>query len=123
MNPPWAKSSKYEPWHWEYKLLTGKYYDDTWTGGNFSDGASSGEASSSTHQDDHQDDDEDADQGHHQGHDHGDPNARTVDAPERPHARSFAHSWLLTLSSSAHRLSADQHHLLWHEPRRLHAVN
>lgn len=38
-NPSWAKSSKYEPWHWEYAPLTGKYYDATW-GGGYSDGAS-----------------------------------------------------------------------------------
>lgn len=29
-NPTWAKTSKYEPWHWEYKAGAGKYYNDTW---------------------------------------------------------------------------------------------
>lgn len=38
-NPSWATSSKYEPWHWEYYPLTGKYYDSTW-GGGYSDGSS-----------------------------------------------------------------------------------
>jgi hypothetical protein len=46
-NPAWAKTSKYEPWHWEYVSLTSKYYDSTWTG-NYSDGGSSGSSSSSS---------------------------------------------------------------------------
>ena len=47
VNPSWAKSSKFEPWHWEFASLTAKYYDDTW-GGGYSDGGSSGSDSSST---------------------------------------------------------------------------
>ena len=47
VNPPWAKSSKYEPWHWEYGTLTAKYYDSSW-GGNYSDGGSSSKSSSSS---------------------------------------------------------------------------
>ncbi len=46
-NPAWAKTSKYEPWHWEYVSLTSKYYDSTWSG-NYSDGGSSGSSSSSS---------------------------------------------------------------------------
>ena len=30
INPPWAKSVKYEPWHWEYERGVRKYYDITW---------------------------------------------------------------------------------------------
>lgn len=44
-NPYWAKTSKYEPWHWEYAPLTAKYYDSSW-GSNYSDGGSSGSSSS-----------------------------------------------------------------------------
>jgi len=48
-NPYWAKTSKYEPWHWEYKTLTAKYYDSTWgSSGNYSDGGSSGKKSTSS---------------------------------------------------------------------------
>jgi len=47
-NPPWAKTSKYEPWHWEYISLTQRYYDTSWgTSGNYSDGGSSSKSSSS----------------------------------------------------------------------------
>jgi len=38
-NPLWAKTSKYEPWHWEYRDGSTKYYNDTW-GTDFSDGGS-----------------------------------------------------------------------------------
>lgn len=48
VNPPWAKSSKYEPWHWEYKSLTDKYYDSNWGSGNYSDGNSSSSSSSTS---------------------------------------------------------------------------
>ncbi|MCR6712771.1 MAG: M15 family metallopeptidase [Demequina sp.] len=47
-NPPWAKSSKYEPWHWEYISLTQKYYDTSWGSGNYSDGGTSSKSSSSS---------------------------------------------------------------------------
>ena len=46
-NPYWAKTSKYEPWHWEYAPLTAKYYDSSW-GSNYSDGGSSGSSSGSS---------------------------------------------------------------------------
>ncbi|WP_062380275.1 M15 family metallopeptidase [Demequina pelophila] len=29
-NPDWAKGSKYEPWHWEFKSGTGDYYQEYW---------------------------------------------------------------------------------------------
>lgn len=29
-NPNWAKTSKLEPWHWEYKAGAAKYYNETW---------------------------------------------------------------------------------------------
>jgi uncharacterized membrane protein YgcG len=49
VNPTWAKTSKYEPWHWEYETLTAKYYDSTWGGGgNYSDGTSSSSSSKSS---------------------------------------------------------------------------
>jgi len=49
VNPPWAKTSKYEPWHWEYATLTAKYYDSTWTGSsNYSDGGSNTKSSTSS---------------------------------------------------------------------------
>ena len=44
VNPSWAKSSKFEPWHWEYAAGTAKYYDSNW-GGGYSDGGSSGGSS------------------------------------------------------------------------------
>lgn len=47
VNPTWAKTSKYEPWHWEFESLTSKYYDSSW-GGNYSDGGSSASSSSSS---------------------------------------------------------------------------
>jgi len=40
VHPAWASTVKIEPWHWEYARLTQKYYDNTWTGGNYSDGGS-----------------------------------------------------------------------------------
>jgi D-alanyl-D-alanine carboxypeptidase len=48
VNPPWAKSSKYEPWHWEYATLTAKYYDSTWGSSDYADGGSSSSSSSSS---------------------------------------------------------------------------
>ncbi len=49
-NPYWAKTSKYEPWHWEYFPLTARYYDSSWGSGssNYSDGGSSKSSSSSS---------------------------------------------------------------------------
>jgi len=47
VNPPWAKTSKFEPWHWEYETLTAQYYDSSW-GGNYSDGNSGSSSSSSS---------------------------------------------------------------------------
>lgn len=47
-NPYWAKTSKYEPWHYEYSQIAAKYYDSTWGSGNYSDGGSSGSSSKSS---------------------------------------------------------------------------
>lgn len=48
VHPAWASTVKYEPWHWEYARLTAKYYDNTWTGGNYSDGGTSTSTTSTT---------------------------------------------------------------------------
>lgn len=40
VHPAWASTVKYEPWHWEYGRLTGKYYNILWGGSNYADGTS-----------------------------------------------------------------------------------
>jgi len=38
-NPGWAKTSKYEPWHWEYFLGTAPFYELAYGGSSYSAGA------------------------------------------------------------------------------------